>query len=211
MPAGGGEVAVPVGDDWGPGAYVTVMLYRPMDEKAKRMPSRAIGLRWLAVDQAAAHAQRRARRAARRSSPARTLTVPVKVDGLGAGEEARVTVAAVDVGILNLTRFETPEAGGLVLRPAPARHRDPRPLRPPDRRHARRARQAALRRRRRRRHGHAGQPAGRGDAGAVLRHRQGRRRRHGQRRVRAARLQRHGAPDGRGVERRQARLRPART
>ena len=40
-----------VGDDWGPGAYVTVMLYRPMDEKAKRMPSRALGLRWLAVDQ----------------------------------------------------------------------------------------------------------------------------------------------------------------
>jgi uncharacterized protein YfaS (alpha-2-macroglobulin family) len=50
LPAGGGEVPVRVASDWGAGAYVTVMLYRPMDEKAKRMPSRALGLRWLAVD-----------------------------------------------------------------------------------------------------------------------------------------------------------------
>ena len=39
LPAGGGEVPIRVSDDWSPGAYVTVMLYRPMDEKAKRMPS----------------------------------------------------------------------------------------------------------------------------------------------------------------------------
>ena len=35
--------------------------------------------------------------------------MPVKVAGLAAGEEARVTVAAIDVGILNLTRFEAPK------------------------------------------------------------------------------------------------------
>ncbi len=52
LPAGGGEVPIRVSDDWSPGAYVTVLLYRPMDEKAKRMPSRALGLRWLAIDQA---------------------------------------------------------------------------------------------------------------------------------------------------------------
>ena len=34
--------------------------------------------------------------------------MPVKVDGLTAGEEARVTLAAVDLGILNLTRFQAP-------------------------------------------------------------------------------------------------------
>jgi uncharacterized protein YfaS (alpha-2-macroglobulin family) len=38
-----------------------------------------------------------------------TLTVPVKVTGLAAGEEARITVAATDIGILNLTRFEPPK------------------------------------------------------------------------------------------------------
>ena len=64
VPAGGAEVAIRVRDDWSPGAYVSVMLYRPMDEKAKRMPGRALGLRWLAVDQAPRMLERHARCAA---------------------------------------------------------------------------------------------------------------------------------------------------
>ena len=158
LPAGGGEVPIRVGDDWGPGAYVTVMLYRPMDEKAKRMPSRALGPALARHRPDAAHRSTSASTCREKVKSGAILTVPIKVAGLAAGEEARVTVAAIDVGILNLTRFETPKPRSLVLRPAPARHRDPRPLRPPDRRHARRTRQAALRRRRRlRRHVHAGQ------------------------------------------------------
>src|SRR5262249_11732734 len=40
------------------------------------------------------------------------LSVPVKVGGVAAGEPAYVTLAAVDVGILNLTRFEAPKPEG---------------------------------------------------------------------------------------------------
>ncbi len=40
--------------------------------------------------------------------PNTTLRVPVKLAGLSAGEEARVVVAAVDVGILNLTNYKPP-------------------------------------------------------------------------------------------------------
>src|SRR5262249_41315932 len=108
LPAGGGELAIRVSDDWSPGAYVAVMLFRPMDEKSKRMPSRALGLRWLAVDQAPRMLNVRLD-APERVKSGSTLTVPVKVAGLGLGEEARITVAATDVGILNLTRFETPK------------------------------------------------------------------------------------------------------
>ena len=50
--------------DWLPGAYVTATLYRPLDEKARRMPGRAIGVKWLGVDTAERDAQGRARRAA---------------------------------------------------------------------------------------------------------------------------------------------------
>ena len=150
------------------------------------------GLRWLAVDQAP-------------RTLGVSLDVPEKVKSGSDADRARQARGprrrrgGARHGGGRRCRHPQPhalrgaQARGLVLRPAAARHRDPRPLRPPDRRHARRARQAALRRRRRRRHGHAGQPAGGGDAGAVLRHRQGRRRRHGQGRVPAARLQRHGA------------------
>jgi uncharacterized protein YfaS (alpha-2-macroglobulin family) len=108
LPAGGGEVALRVSQEWGPGAYVTVMLYRPMDEKAKRMPSRALGLRWLAVDQAPRLLSIGLDLPAQIRSGA-TLSVPVKVGGLAAGEDAFLTLAAVDVGVLNLTRFETPK------------------------------------------------------------------------------------------------------
>src|SRR4051812_19972326 len=41
--------------------------------------------------------------------PRGELRLPIKVAGLNPGEEARVTVAAVDVGILNLTRYKTPD------------------------------------------------------------------------------------------------------
>jgi uncharacterized protein YfaS (alpha-2-macroglobulin family) len=108
LPAGGGEVPLRVSEEWGPGAYVTVMLYRPMDAKAKRMPSRALGLRWLAVDQAPRLLSIALDLPPQIRSGA-TLSVPVRVAGLAAGEDAFLTLAAVDIGVLNLTRFETPK------------------------------------------------------------------------------------------------------
>jgi len=111
LPAGGGEMTIRVSDDWNPGAYVTVMLYRPMDERTRRMPSRALGLRWLAIDQAP-RTLNVGLTLPEKIKSGGTLTVPVKVSGLASGEEARVTVAAVDVGILNLTRFEAPKPEG---------------------------------------------------------------------------------------------------
>ena len=47
--------------------------------------------------------------------PNTTLHVPVKVTGVPAGEEARVVVAAVDVGILNLTNYKPPSPDDYYL------------------------------------------------------------------------------------------------
>ena len=107
LPKGGGDVDIKVGSDWGPGAYATALLYRPMDEVAKRMPSRAIGIRWIGVDQSKRTLKVSVATEAKVKS-ATDLTIPVKIEGLEPGEEARVTVAAVDVGILNLTRYQVP-------------------------------------------------------------------------------------------------------
>jgi hypothetical protein len=100
-------VELKVDKSWSPGAYVTATLYRPMDEKLKRMPSRSIGLRWLELDKAPRSVQVGLELPAKVASGAK-LTVPVKLGGLAPREEARLVVAAVDVGILNLTRFEAP-------------------------------------------------------------------------------------------------------
>ena len=107
VPAEGTEVELAIAEDWAPGAYVTVMLYRPLDVDAGRMPGRAVGLTWLTVD-------RSPRLLAldlgveERVRPGRPLTVPVRVGGLAPGEKARLVVAAVDVGILNLTGYQAP-------------------------------------------------------------------------------------------------------
>lgn len=105
---GGTETEIPVTAAFGPGAYVAATLYRPMDEAQKRMPGRAIGLRWLAIDQSDRQLKVELGTPERVGSAAK-VTVPVRVVGVGAGETARVTLAAVDVGILNLTRFDVPK------------------------------------------------------------------------------------------------------
>lgn len=106
---GGSTASIPVKAEWGASAYLVVLAHRPMDAAAQRLPGRAIGLTWFAID-----------RQARTLSvdlgapplvrPLTTLDLPVKVTGAKPGEEAFVTVAAVDVGILNLTRYESPDA-----------------------------------------------------------------------------------------------------
>ncbi len=101
------QMRVPVGSDWGSGAYLVATLRRPLDTQAQRMPGRAIGVQWFAIN-------RKARTLTvdlglpSVMRPNSALRVPVKIDGLSPGEDARVVVAAVDVGILNLTNYKPP-------------------------------------------------------------------------------------------------------
>lgn len=106
--AGEASVDVAITEDWGPGAYITATLYRPMDLEAKRMPARALGLSWaqvepgdrkLAVEIEAPATMR----------PRNLLETTVRIANLQAGDKAYLTLAAVDVGILNLTGYKTPD------------------------------------------------------------------------------------------------------
>lgn len=110
IPAGSGEVDIPVGDNWGGGAYVTAILLRPGQVEERRLPARAIGVTWLKVDPGA-KALSVSLDLPEKIRPNSQLSIPVSVGGLGAGEEAFVTVAAVDVGILNLTDYDPPNPG----------------------------------------------------------------------------------------------------
>ena len=173
-----GDNVVPfeVGADWGPGAYAVALTHRPLDVKAKRMPGRALGLAWFSIDEAA-HKLDVAIDAPDKTRPREPLTVPIQIGGLAPGEEAEVAVAAVDVGILNLTGYKTPDPRGYFFGQRKLARRHPRPLRHADRRHGGRRRRAADRRRQRRQpRRQSADPAA---ARAVLRRGQGRRRRRG--------------------------------
>src|SRR5258708_24756069 len=119
------QIRVPVGGDWGNGGYVVATLLRPLDAEAQRMPGRAIGVQWFSIDRKAkplaVHLQ-----LPPLSRPSRTLRVPVRIEGL-AGQEARLVVAAVDVGILNLTNYKPPAPDDYFLgqRPMTPEVRDP--------------------------------------------------------------------------------------
>jgi hypothetical protein len=102
------DVEIPVTREWGPGAYVTAVLYRPMDLEAKRMPARAVGLTWAGVDPAERDLQI-SLQAPDEMRPRQLVDVALQLAGLPAGTEAYVTLAAVDVGILNLTQYQTPD------------------------------------------------------------------------------------------------------
>ncbi|MCS0504340.1 alpha-2-macroglobulin family protein [Ancylobacter mangrovi] len=114
VPAGDSSATFEVAAGWGPGAYALAFLHRPLDVAAGRNPGRAIGLAWFGVDRAQrvldvkldAPAQVR---------PQTTMSVPIEVSGPGRGSEAYVTVALVDVGILNLTGFKAPDPDGFYL------------------------------------------------------------------------------------------------
>ncbi|MER9795711.1 alpha-2-macroglobulin family protein [Mesorhizobium sp. M0142] len=108
VPAGGSTVDITVGDDWGAGAYVTATLFRPGDAQETRMPARAIGVKWLKLDPGS-------RKLAvslappDKTMPRQQLSIPVAVAGVQPGTNAYVMVAAVDVGILNLTNYKVPD------------------------------------------------------------------------------------------------------
>ncbi len=104
---GTSQVKIPIGKDWGTGAYVVTTLRRPLDVAAQRMPGRAIGVKWFGIDKTARTLSVSLSPPAL-VRPSTTLKLPVKIGGLNPGEDAKIVVAAVDVGILNLTNYKPP-------------------------------------------------------------------------------------------------------
>ncbi|MBY0336085.1 MAG: alpha-2-macroglobulin family protein, partial [Acetobacteraceae bacterium] len=105
VPEAAAEVEVPVDAAWGAGAHVAVTVHRPGEGRAGH-PSRALGLVWVQVDPASRRLEVAIEGEAR-VRPNSRVELPIRVTG-GSGV-ARLTVAAVDEGILRLTRFATPD------------------------------------------------------------------------------------------------------
>jgi len=108
--AGESVIDVPVTEDWGPGAYLTATLVRPMDLDAGRNPSRSIGVQWAEVD-----VEDRKLDVSFSTpdavDPRGPMQAALKIANLPKGTSAFATIAAEDVGVLNITSFEAPEPG----------------------------------------------------------------------------------------------------
>ena len=108
VPAGGTTVRLKSSAAWGGGAYVLVSVIQPRDAVTTPKPRRALGVLYVPLDPKGRKLE------VDLSSPDRIrgtdrVVVPVKVKGLRVGQRAEVTIAAVDQGILNLTKFQSPD------------------------------------------------------------------------------------------------------
>lgn len=113
LPAGGTTITITATDAWGPGVHVLATAYRPLSAPARAHdPVRAVGLTWIAADPAP-HTLGVAIGGPHQVTPRQTIAVPVHVTG--AHGAAFVTLAAVDEGILQLTRFASPDPVAVLL------------------------------------------------------------------------------------------------
>ena len=104
----GATVRLKSSDAWGGGAYVMVTVIQPRDPVTTPRPHRALGLVYVPLD------PKGRKLTVDVGAPDKILShkgidVPIQVHGLGFGQRARVTVAAVDEGILRLTKQESPD------------------------------------------------------------------------------------------------------
>ena len=107
----GGTIRLPTSAAWGGGAYVLVTVIQPRDPVSSPKPRRALGLVYIPLDPRGRKLTVDIGTPDKIDSKA-PLEVPLQVNGLGFGQSARVTVAAVDEGILRLTKAASPDPIG---------------------------------------------------------------------------------------------------
>ncbi len=105
----GATFEIPVTKDWERhDVYVTALVFRGGSAVDKVTPARAVGEAFVPMDRSARKIDVTLD-APKLMKPETDLPVTVKAPAL-AGKNAYVTVSAVDVGILNITRFARPDA-----------------------------------------------------------------------------------------------------
>jgi uncharacterized protein YfaS (alpha-2-macroglobulin family) len=107
----GGVVRLKTSAAWAGGAYVLVTVVQPRDPVASPMPRRALGLVYVPLDPGGRKLTVDIDTPDKIDSKAE-VDVPLRVNGLGLGQSAHVTVAAVDEGILRLTKATSPDPVG---------------------------------------------------------------------------------------------------
>ncbi|MBS0194810.1 MAG: alpha-2-macroglobulin family protein [Proteobacteria bacterium] len=104
----GATFEIPVTADWERhDVYLTALVFRGGAATEKTTPARAVGEAFIPMDRSARTVPV-SLSAPAQMLPERDLPVTIKAPQL-AGKQAYVTVSAVDVGILNITRFPVPD------------------------------------------------------------------------------------------------------
>ena len=104
----GATIDLPVNAEWGSGAYVLVTVMTPRDPVNLPVPRRAIGVAYVPVDMGGRTLEVVAGEGLQNVRPRTHIEVPVRIRNAPAGEHVRVAIAMVDEGILNITKYDSP-------------------------------------------------------------------------------------------------------
>lgn len=105
--AEGTRITLPVNEDWGEGAYIMVSVFTPRDPVLDAKPRRAVGVAYAPVNMASRTFDLTIN-APEVVRPRREQLIEVEIKG-GPREPVYLTLAAVDEGILQLTKFSDPD------------------------------------------------------------------------------------------------------
>ncbi len=111
VPEGDSVIPIEVTENWGAGAYVTATVIRPMDVAAGQNPARAMGVAHATVEPVGRTLDVTID-VPEVTSPRQTQKAVIRVENVRGDDPVWLTLAAVDVGILNLTGFQSPNPQG---------------------------------------------------------------------------------------------------
>ena len=108
IPQGGSEISVRIPDDIGAGVYALLSVYTPRSADTRPVPRRAVGITYMKADVGAQKLGVRVD-VPEVVKPRQTQNISVTFDNLPRGENIYLTLAAIDEGILQITKYKSPD------------------------------------------------------------------------------------------------------
>jgi len=108
IPEGGSEINVKLDKDWGAGVYALLTVYTPRTIGERPVPRRAVGIGYISLD---VNAQKLdvSLKAPEVTKPRQKQKITVNVGNVPRGETVMLTLAAVDEGVLQVTKYKSPD------------------------------------------------------------------------------------------------------
>ncbi len=108
LPKGGSEITVRMPKDIGSGVYALLSVYTPRSVDKRPVPRRAVGITYLKanIDKQKLGVKLSAPDVVK---PRQTQNISVGFDNVPRGEQVYLTLAAVDEGVLQITKYKSPD------------------------------------------------------------------------------------------------------